>query len=40
MWQLETFLRQNGHDSEADVIRKETYERLEEYVDEVPLYEI
>jgi hypothetical protein len=40
MWQLETFLRQGRHDSEADMIRKETYRRLEEYVDEVPLDEI
>ncbi|KIL96649.1 hypothetical protein FAVG1_01393 [Fusarium avenaceum] len=40
MWQLETFLRQSGHDSEADMVREETYKRLEEYVDEVPLDEI
>ncbi|SPJ71848.1 uncharacterized protein FTOL_01576 [Fusarium torulosum] len=40
MWQLETFLRQGGHDFEADMIRKETYRRLEEYVDDVPLDEI
>ncbi|KAM0213950.1 hypothetical protein ACHAQD_009163 [Fusarium lateritium] len=40
MWRLERLLRQGGHDSEADMIRKEAYERLEKYVDEVPLDEI
>ncbi|KAF5633594.1 hypothetical protein F52700_6048 [Fusarium sp. NRRL 52700] len=37
MWQLEAFLQKEGHVAEAAKIRRETYKRLEEYVDQVPV---
>ncbi|KAF5702523.1 hypothetical protein FMUND_13436 [Fusarium mundagurra] len=40
MWQLEAFLQKEGHVAEAAKIRKETYKRLEEYVDQVPVDEV
>ncbi|KAF5609461.1 uncharacterized protein FSUBG_3935 [Fusarium subglutinans] len=40
MWQLEAFLQQEGHVAEAAKIRKETYKRLEEYVNQVPVDEV
>jgi hypothetical protein len=40
MWHLEAFLRKEGHIAEAAKIRRETYKRLEEYVDQVLVYEV
>lgn len=40
MWQLEAFLQKQGHVAEAANIRRETYKRLEEYVDQVPVDEV
>ncbi|KAF4957174.1 hypothetical protein FGADI_3239 [Fusarium gaditjirri] len=40
MWQLEAFLQKDGHVAEAAKIRRETYRRLEEYVDQVPVDEV
>ncbi|KAF4421726.1 hypothetical protein F53441_14346 [Fusarium austroafricanum] len=40
LWQLEAFLRRGGHKEEAAKIRMETYRRLEEYVDQVPVDEV
>ncbi|PNP80564.1 hypothetical protein FNYG_06163 [Fusarium nygamai] len=40
MWQLEAFLHKEGHVAEAARIRKETYKRLEDYVDQVPVNEV
>ncbi|EWZ90569.1 hypothetical protein FOWG_08176 [Fusarium oxysporum f. sp. lycopersici MN25] len=40
MWQLEAFLRKEGYVAEAAKIRRETYKRLEEYVDQVPVDEV
>ncbi|KAF5570928.1 hypothetical protein FPHYL_874 [Fusarium phyllophilum] len=40
MWQLEAFLQKEGHVAEAARIRIETYKRLEEYVDQVPVDEV
>ncbi|KAM0548215.1 hypothetical protein ACHAPJ_010015 [Fusarium lateritium] len=37
MWQLEALLRRAGQHPEADKIRKETFKKLEKYVDEVPV---
>ncbi|KAF4343707.1 hypothetical protein FBEOM_2294 [Fusarium beomiforme] len=40
MWQLEDFLRRRGQEAEAEDIRRETYKRLEEYVNQVPVNEV
>ncbi|RBR14896.1 hypothetical protein FVER53590_03139 [Fusarium verticillioides] len=40
MWQLEAFLQKEGDVAEAEKIRNETYKRLEEYVDQVPVDEV
>ncbi|KAF5006205.1 hypothetical protein FDECE_7364 [Fusarium decemcellulare] len=39
-WQLEAILLREGHREEALEIRKETYKRLEKYLDDVPVHEI
>lgn len=38
LWRLEDMLRRQGHEDEADRTRQETYKRLEEYVDDVPVH--
>ncbi|KAJ4193526.1 hypothetical protein NW755_003519 [Fusarium falciforme] len=40
LWRLEDLLRQQGCKEEAAQIRQDTYKRLEEYVDDVPVHEV
>ncbi|KAJ3457302.1 hypothetical protein MRS44_014443 [Fusarium solani] len=40
LWRLEDLLRREGHKEEAAQIRQDSYKRLEEYVDDVPVHEV